>query len=226
MIEYFFTIPTFGYCNHQLPSLFYLTLFLTPNLTAMLYVLLFVVIGYIIYRLVQTSSGTSGSLLGGNIAISNVISHWSHFFNSFSLSSDSFYGELEKSLKSHEMPHSNIGRTTHKEAGMLSASREYLRIKHGDIVFDVCAAPFGKDFFISWWLYESEGSMRSLFKHTKVGDFLKQRAAKRTFYQVDEEEMFRSCVHECILETVAKVTEGKGTLQLTEADKAFKMGGS
>jgi hypothetical protein len=175
---------------------------------------------YIIYK-----GTTSSGLIGGNIPVSNVISHWSHFFKTFALSSDAFYNELEKILASHEMPNSVIKRTTHKEGGLLSASREYLRIKHGDIVFDVCASPFGKDFFISWWLYESAGGMRAIFKKTKFGDFLSQRAANRTFYQVDEEDMFRSCVHECILETVSKVGEGTGTVQLTDADKAFKMGG-
>lgn len=187
--------------------------------------ILILLICYIIYRAVNSSGGSSANILGGNIPVSSVISHWSHFFKSFAMSSETFYRELEQTLASHEMPHSVINRTTHKEAGLLSASREYLRIKHGDIVFDVCAAPFGKDFFISWWLYESEGGIRSFFKNTKVGDFLKNRAAKRTFYQVDEEDMFRSCVHECILEVVAKMTEGKGTLELTNADKAFKMGG-
>ena len=184
-------------------------------------ILLISVILLIAYRATHSSS----SLLGGQIPVSNVISHWSHFFKNFALSSNSFYEALEQSLASHEMPNVYIERTTHKEGGLLSASREYLRIKHGDIVFDTCAAPFGKDFFISWWLYESEGGMRSFFKNTKVGDFLRNRASKRTFYQIDEEDMFRSCVHECILETVAKMTEGKGTMQLTDADKAFKMGG-
>jgi len=188
-------------------------------------ILLVIIFILLVWFIIQKATHTSSRLIGGNIPVSNVISHWSHFFKTFALSSDSFYTELEKILASHEMPNSAINRTTHKEGGLLSASREYLRIKHGDIVFDVCAAPFGKDFFISWWLYESQGGMRTLLKNTKVGDFLSNRAANRTFYQVDEEDMFRSCVHECILETVTKVTENKGELQLTDADKAFKMGG-
>jgi hypothetical protein len=175
--------------------------------------------------LIFNKLSTSSSLLGGNIPVSNVISHWSHFFQSFAVSSDSFYKELEAIIKSHDMPHSEIKRTNHKEGGMLSAAREYLRIKHGDIVFDVCAAPFGKDFFISWWLYETESGMRSLLKSTKVGDFLTARAAKRTFYQIDEEDMFRSCVHECILETIGKVGQEKGYRQLTDKDKVYTMGG-
>jgi hypothetical protein len=160
-----------------------------------------------------------------SIPVSQVISHWSHFFQNFSLSSDMFYSELTKVLKSHDMPHTTIDRVNHKEGGMFSASREYLRIKHFELVFDVCAAPFGKDFFISWWLYETEGMMKQFLKFTKVGDFLAERAAKRTFFQIDEEAMFRSCVHECILETVTKVTEGKGFRELTIAEKAIKEGG-
>lgn len=181
------------------------------------------VFGLVIYFIIKYV-GSSPTHLGG-IPISKVLSHWSHFFTNFALSSDLFYAELQKTLQSHEMPNVTLGRTKHKEAGMLSAAREYYRIKHGDIVFDVCAAPFGKDFFISWWLYESAGTMRTMLKNTKVGDFMNERAAKRTFYQVDEEDMFRSCVHDCILETIARVTEGKGMTQLTDTEKAFKMGG-
>ncbi|MEO6732333.1 MAG: hypothetical protein ABIN01_14040 [Ferruginibacter sp.] len=187
-------------------------------------VLVMLFLGVIIFLAAKLDKqGTS--LLGGAIPVSNVLSHWSHSFRTFSLSSDVFYKELEEALKQYEMPHSVIHRTKHKEGGMLSAAREYLRIKHGDIVFDVCAAPFGKGFFISWWLYETAGTMRTALKNTRVGNFLQNRAQNRTFYQVDEEDMFRSCVHECILETITKVSEGKALMHLSEADKAFKMGG-
>lgn len=180
----------------------------------------------IIVIIVIIRSGTGGStLLGGNIPVSNVVSHWSHFFQRFALSSNVFYEELEKTMQTHDMPHTQVFRTRHKEGGILSAAREYLRIKHGDIVFDVCASPFGKDFFISWWLYETAGTMRTMLRNTKVGNFMNERASKRTFYQIDEEDMFRSCVHDCILETITKVTEGKGILQLTDAERQFKMGG-
>jgi hypothetical protein len=159
------------------------------------------------------------------IPITEVLSHWSHFFQSFALSSESFYNELSGILRSHDMPNSKIEKVKHKEAGMFSSEREYLRIKHGNLVFDVCAAPFGKDFFISWWLYETEGTVQNVLKNTKVGSFLKQQSSKRTFYQVDEEDMFRSCVHECILESVSKVTEGKGFRELSDKEKAYTPGG-
>lgn len=188
------------------------------------YTVLAILMVTVIWAIIQASNSGPG-LIGGNIPVSNVISHWSHFFEKFNMSSTEFYQALAAELKEHEMPHTTIGKTIHKEAGILSASREYLRIKHGDIVFDVCASPFGKDFFISWWLYESVGGMRRMFKNTKFGNFLQQRSQNRTFYQIDEESMFRSCVHDCILATVEKVTSGKGLRQLTDSEKEYKMGG-
>ena len=66
--------------------------------------------------------------------------------------------------------------------------------------------------------------MKQFLKLTKVGEFLAERASKQTFFQADEEEMFRQCAHDCILEAVAKVTEGKGVRSMTDAEKAFSAG--
>lgn len=156
------------------------------------------------------------------IPVSEVISHWSHFFQSFALSSDEFYSTASQIIKAHQMPNTKVVRVEHKEGGMLSSKREYLRIKHRNLVFDVCAAPFGTDFFISWWLYETEGKATSMFKGTVIGRLLKSRESAQTFFQADEESMFRSCVHECILEAVERVTEGKGNYALSAEDKAIR----
>jgi hypothetical protein len=158
------------------------------------------------------------------VVVSQVLSHWAHYFPYSTLSSNTLYSKVEELVKSHEMPHTKTERVTHKEGGMFSASREYFRIKYKDLVFDVCAAPFGKDFFVSWWLYESEGAMKSLLKFTKAGEFLAERAAKRTFFEADEESIFRSCVHDCVLEAIDKLTEGQGQ-RLTELEKQIKEGG-
>jgi hypothetical protein len=156
------------------------------------------------------------------IPVSEVISHWSHFFQSFTLSSDEFYSTATNIIKAHQMPNTKISRVMHKEGGLLSSNREYLRIRHGYLVFDICAAPFGTDFFISWWLYQTEGKATRMLSGTVLGRILKSRESSQTFYQADEENMFRSCVHECILEAVEKVTEGKTERKLTQEDKAIK----
>lgn len=156
------------------------------------------------------------------IPVSEVISHWSHFFQSFTLSADEFYKTAAKIISAHQMPNTKITRVVHKEGGLLSASREYLRIKHEYLVFDVCAAPFGTDFFISWWLYQTEGKVTNMLRGTTLGRLLKNRESKQTFFQADEEAIFRSSVHECILEAIAVVTEGKIQRQLTNEEKEIK----
>jgi hypothetical protein len=157
--------------------------------------------------------------------LSQILSHWTHSFPYFNLSSDVFYKQAETIIKDHQMPDVKIERAKHKEGGIFSASREYLRIKRGDLVVDLCAAPFGRDFFISWWMYETESGMRNLLKFTKVGEFLSERAAKRTFYEADEEAMFKGCVHDCVIEAISKVTEGKGIRGLTDLEKQITTGG-
>jgi hypothetical protein len=158
------------------------------------------------------------------IPITQILSHWGHLFPYFNMSSDKFYSKVEEIIKSHQMPDTKTQRTKRKEGGMFSASREYLSIRYFDLVFDVCAAPFGKDFFVSWWLYETESAMRSFLKLTKVGEYLSERAAKRSLFEADEESMFRECVHQCILELIDSVTEQKGT-RLTELERQIKEGG-
>jgi hypothetical protein len=179
----------------------------------------------IIYYFYNRSKNPTASLLGGSTTpISEVISHWAQNFPFYTMSSNEFYLKIEALIKSHEMPDTKILRVQQKEAGLLSSSREYLRIRRGNLIFEVCAAPFGKDFFVSWWLYETEGGMTNLLKGTKFGDFLKNRASKRTFYQADTESMFRSCAHECILEAVDAMTESTGT-RLTELQRQPVKGG-
>lgn len=157
--------------------------------------------------------------------LSHILSHWTHAFSYFQMSANDFYSETEKIIKCHDMPDVKTERAKHKEGGLLSASREYLRIKRGQLVIDVCAAPFGKDFFVSWWLYETETTMTSLFKFTKLGEYIAERAAKRTFFQADEEAMFKGSVHECILEAIEKVTANKNVRAIDNVQRQIIQGG-
>jgi hypothetical protein len=159
------------------------------------------------------------------IPVSNVLKHWTKMFPFCSMSSAEFYGLVDKIFKEHQIPDVKLERINHKEGGMFSSSREYFRIKRKDLVFDICAAPFGKDFFISWWLYETEGITKQLLKLTSVGSYLVERSAKQTFFQADEETMFLTCAHECILEAVEQMVQSKGLRGLTDQEKLYNKGG-
>ena len=80
-----------------------------------------------------------------------VVSHWHHSTEGLSTSALEFYSSVERSLNVKKVP-IKAERIDWREAGLLSTKREYLRLSHDRFVFDVCAAPFGQDFFFSWWL--------------------------------------------------------------------------
>lgn len=84
----------------------------------------------------------------------NVISHWHHPIENFQTSTMEFYAAVAAALKPRQIPDYSVSRIDWREGGVLTARREYLRIKRGKLAFDLCAAPFGTGFFFSWWLAE------------------------------------------------------------------------
>jgi hypothetical protein len=160
-----------------------------------------------------------------SITVAEILSHWTYNFPETAMSANDFYTKAEQQLKSFGMPETEIRRVNNKEGGWMSASREYLRVQHKNLVFDICAAPFGKDFFISWWLFEKEGTWVSLLKNTKAGDFLMERNAKRTFYQADLEIMFRNSVHHCLVTMIETMQKETGGRDLTTEEKMIRDGG-
>jgi hypothetical protein len=62
---------------------------------------------------------------------------------------DPFYQEIETELNAREWPGVEVSRVRFSEGGILSADREYLRLRRERLVFDICSAPFGKDWFFS-----------------------------------------------------------------------------
>lgn len=84
----------------------------------------------------------------------NIISCWHQLFEQYNTSSVDFYAAVEKAVAARQVPEAHWTRVEHKEAGLASANRLYLRMQRGKFAFDICAAPFGTGFFISWWLTE------------------------------------------------------------------------
>ena len=78
-----------------------------------------------------------------------VIEHWYALIPGFNTPAKDFYGTVEKELKDREVPGLEVFHVDFAEGGALSAKREYLRMTRERLVFDVCAAPFGKAYFFS-----------------------------------------------------------------------------
>lgn len=82
----------------------------------------------------------------------DVISHWNQLLEGISASPQAVYTTLETAIARRAVPDISSSRVEWTESGLLSANRQYLRISRGQYRFDICAAPFGSGFFLSWWL--------------------------------------------------------------------------
>ena len=78
-----------------------------------------------------------------------VLKHWYVLHLDFDTITSEFYDAIEYDLRTRELTGLEISRIEYAEGGMLSAKREYLRMRRERLVFDVCAAPFGTSWFFS-----------------------------------------------------------------------------
>jgi hypothetical protein len=90
-----------------------------------------------------------------------VISHWSTLVRDFEYSAEVFYDKVEQAIKKQDVPITEISRFEHSEGGIFTAKREYLRVKRGKLIFDICAAKYGTSYFFSYWLVENR-SLRGI----------------------------------------------------------------
>ncbi len=141
-----------------------------------------------------------------------VISHWNKMLEGLQASPKEFYGAVERAIEKRQVPDVKRSRVDWREGGLLSAKREYLRVQRHEHVFDICGAPFGNGFFISWWLGESQGCLATL---PGAGAFLRPQ----TYYQIDTALMFQSAIHAAVLEVVDEMTTAKGVRALTELER-------
>jgi hypothetical protein len=78
-----------------------------------------------------------------------AINHWYTPVANYTSSTAEFYTAVERELKAQKVPGLEIARVEFSEGGVLAAKREYLRLTRERIIFDICAAPFGVNYFYS-----------------------------------------------------------------------------
>jgi hypothetical protein len=149
-----------------------------------------------------------------------ILSQWQNHFENLQFSSQEFYDSVEKIIKEREIPDITLKRVTFSQKGLFSAKREYLRVKRNEYVFDICAAPFGKGFFISWWLGEQVGFMKDLLARIPViGVLFVAVASRKTYYQADTEAMFRESIRLSVLKAIDDLVAYKGIRALSEIER-------
>ena len=86
-----------------------------------------------------------------------VVSHWHQYFDQIQFSPREFFGALDAALLKRAIPDAKPTRVEFAEGAKLGGKREYVRVARKGYTFDVCAAPFGSGFFVSWWFSRRRG---------------------------------------------------------------------
>lgn len=143
-----------------------------------------------------------------------ILDHWHCRFDDVQHSSKEFYQTIEDALKTHAFPFVYSERIWRSEGGTFSHNREYLKITRGQYDFIVCAAPFGKGYFVSWWLKQRPGIEVLLKLLPLIGGWLYRCELRQTYYQIDTEIMFKESIKGLVDTAVNQLGQDKGFREL------------
>ena len=149
-----------------------------------------------------------------------VRSHWHHTFDQFQFSTMDFYASVREALGKRNIKGVQLSETVHQEGSIIDPWRKYLRIRRNEYVFDVCAAPIGEGYFVSWWLVEEFGFKTRLFKFFPM---LGRLFDVMTYYRVDDEKAYRDLVHASVMEAIEGLSGSTGFRALTEQQKQIPL---
>lgn len=148
-----------------------------------------------------------------------IKSNWNHYFDDMQISSLELYPKIVTRLRDWKLELS-ISRITMKETHFFSASREYLRICSGELVFYFGVYEFGKGTYASWWLGINDESF--LNRIPVISKLLGKDRKNKSFYQLDIETMYRSTIHSAILSVIEEFGQQKGARLLSPENKQIQ----
>lgn len=150
----------------------------------------------------------------------NYHSNWNTLIDNFNFSTQEFYKLLKEELQNQGIKRIKIKHVFLKEGNAFSPTRTYLRATWKEYQYDICAAPFGKGFFISWWLlYKNSIGQLLVSKIPFVGGWLARKLYPVTYYKVDTASMFMTYAQNAVLKVIDDITTNKGVRSLTEAER-------
>lgn len=138
-------------------------------------------------------------------------SKWNTLFDNFSYSVDDFYQQLKKELSERGIKNVSTSNKKFNESRLSLIKRIYLRISWKDYEYYVCAAPFGRGFFVSWHLVFKDSPFQVLiYKTPLIGTWLHRKLFTKTFYQIDTAQMFMTYAHQSVLKVIEDIIQEKG----------------
>jgi hypothetical protein len=136
----------------------------------------------------------------------NIEKHRHHYFDDLQISSQDFYRHVQETIASRNYPDVKCSRRDMAEGGIFSDRREYLVVTRKRHQYLICAAPFGKSFFVSYWLRETESlGAQVAAKLPLIGTAIARSAETKTLFQWDTEILFKESISNVIEDTVKQL---------------------
>jgi len=153
--------------------------------------------------------------------ISNPASGWHHSLMNFNYAPLTFYSNLRKYFDEKKVPTIKGMRVVHMASShMFSRRRKYFRVVSEDFSIDVCASPYGEDYFFSYWLLERASLWRLLIKNLPfIGAGLERQFWPMKYHKMDTMQMYQSVIHAGILEVIDSITDEKGIARISQEDR-------
>jgi len=140
----------------------------------------------------------------------SIIDHWHSQCDDLQLSSNDFYATIEKAIEEKGFPHVNCNRKKKSVDWYFSEKREYLAISFDKLEFLLCAAPFGRSYFFSWYLTFDYGGIAMVEWIPLIGKGLAKWAMRKTYFEIDTEIMFRESIKAIVNGAIAEVERASG----------------
>ena len=144
--------------------------------------------------------------------------HWQHLFVGLQFSAEDFYKSVQARIEKKKIEGLRFSRVTYSQKrGLgLGGRREYLHIEKNEFIYDVCASPFGDDFFVSMWYAERHSVTYKILHRIPL---LRNFVETKTYYQIDTDGMIKSAITAGFDEAVEELTTSKGVRMLTESER-------
>lgn len=152
--------------------------------------------------------------------LKNFHSHWNTLIDNFQFSSKEFYKLIEEELKSKNIKGIDFNEVQLYEGAQFSGTRKYLKISWKEFDFYVCGAPFGKGFFVSYWLiYRNSAFQILLSKIPVVGHRLVKLLYPDTFYRHDTASMFITYGDAVVKSVLDNIMKEKGIRLISDEER-------
>ena len=145
-----------------------------------------------------------------------ALKHSFRHFADLQLSVEECYAKLETIIASYEYPDIKVERRTMYESqSVFQDKREYLIIRRNRLWFYVCAAPYGKSYFVSWWCWYKRNRVLDWIYRSPLMRYLFEDT-EETMYAQDTRMMFENTINTLISEVTATLDPIHGKRQRAE----------